>query len=81
MDLHAQLEFLQKSYDKYMKNLRSQDKKWDTDAAANIDESLDVLKSQCDNLGRWAAVYRDRTNIRINLVRTPARLRSGRVMC
>jgi len=32
-------------------------------------ESFDYLDSQCDIFRRWVSNYRDRTNIRINLVR------------
>ncbi|KAL5383394.1 hypothetical protein PMIN03_001941 [Paraphaeosphaeria minitans] len=31
-------------------------------------ETFEVLKSQCDNHYRWTQVYKERTNIRINLL-------------
>ncbi|KAJ4305168.1 hypothetical protein N0V90_000699 [Kalmusia sp. IMI 367209] len=31
-------------------------------------ETFEVLKSQCDNHYRWTTVYKERTNIRINLL-------------
>lgn len=41
---------------------------WEVEGNSSTGESFEVLKSQCDNYARWTVVYRDRTNVRINLV-------------
>jgi len=40
----------------------------DARSSSNIVESFDYLDSQCDIFRRWVSNYRDRTNIRINLL-------------
>ncbi|KAF2006936.1 hypothetical protein P154DRAFT_480762 [Amniculicola lignicola CBS 123094] len=67
-DFHIQLKFLKESYHKYVQLAQDPKHNWIVSAPSNIAESLDVLKSQCDNYVRWTTVYRDRTNIRINLL-------------
>lgn len=64
-DLFTQLEFLRKTYRKYVETLLKAG--WALDAS-NAAGSFDVLLSEAENLTRWTMVYRDRTNLRINLV-------------
>ena len=67
-DFLAQLQFLRRAYGKYMKNLQDPRNGWWVDVTSNTDESIEVLESRCDIYVRWISNYRDRTNIRINLV-------------
>lgn len=69
MDLHAQLGFVQKTYEKYMESLRDPKNGWKVDSAARTGESFEVLQSQCDHYTRWIDVYIERTNIQFNWVR------------
>lgn len=69
-DQAVQLDFLGRTYDKYMAKLGEPCNAWDVDQSHDMRETFEVLKSQCDNHHRWTTVYRERTNIRINLVRS-----------
>lgn len=66
-DLLAQLRFLQETCSR-IEGKRG--KGWIYDRTVDASESLDVLISQCDICVRWAQVYHDRTQTRINLVCT-----------
>ncbi|ORY14278.1 hypothetical protein BCR34DRAFT_672583 [Clohesyomyces aquaticus] len=67
-DFRAQLEFLQHTYKNFLTGIHSHRKEWMAEKPSNINESLECLKSQCDGLCRWTTVYRDRTNVHINLL-------------
>lgn len=69
-DQAEQLAFLSRTYEKYMTRLGEQKNAWDVDRSHDMRETFEVLKSQCDNHYRWTQVYKERTNIRINLVST-----------
>ncbi|KAF2263761.1 hypothetical protein CC78DRAFT_266653 [Lojkania enalia] len=75
-DLLAQLDFLLAMYTKYMAILPEAG--WEVEKSSNTDESLAVYRSMCDNLERWTAVYKDRTNLRINLLFHLANQRESR---
>ncbi|KAF2464693.1 uncharacterized protein BDR25DRAFT_241689 [Lindgomyces ingoldianus] len=77
-DFYTKLQFLQDAYMKYMRNIQDPKNGWKVDKFSHTDESLEVLKSQCDNFVRWTSVYRDRTNIRINLLFHLANQRESR---
>ena len=68
-DLSAQLQFLQGSYEQYMKVLGDPGEDWPLDRTADTNESFEALESRCNVYSRWVTNYRDRTNIRIGLVR------------
>jgi hypothetical protein len=67
-DFNEQLKFFQSAYLKYMTNLQDPKNDWAVDTGSSVAESFEVLMSQCDIYSRWVNVYRDRTNIRINLL-------------
>ncbi|QDS73994.1 hypothetical protein FKW77_008635 [Venturia effusa] len=67
-DLLAQLHFLQKSYGEYMALLQDPRNDWAVDLSSNAKESFEALESRCHVYARWILNYRDRTNIRINLL-------------
>ncbi|RYP22955.1 hypothetical protein DL765_001413 [Monosporascus sp. GIB2] len=66
-DLCSQLQFFQKAYGKYLKNLRNPRNGWLVDTASNTNESFEALESRCNIYRRWILNYKERTNIRINL--------------
>ncbi|KAF2469542.1 uncharacterized protein BDR25DRAFT_288446 [Lindgomyces ingoldianus] len=68
LDFHSRLEFLHDSLKKYLKHLLDGRNDWAVERFTNTGESFEVLKSQCETFARWTSVYRDRTNIRINLL-------------
>ncbi|KAF2872052.1 hypothetical protein BDV95DRAFT_571294 [Massariosphaeria phaeospora] len=78
IDLHVQLKFLQDSHKKYVQNLHHSQSAWEVDTSMSTGESFEVLISECDNCARWTTVYRDRTNIRINLLFHLANQRESR---
>ncbi|KAF2445076.1 hypothetical protein P171DRAFT_359285 [Karstenula rhodostoma CBS 690.94] len=67
-DQGEQLAFLSRTYEKYMRRLCDAGNAWDVDKSHDMRETFEVLKSQCDNHYRWTQVYKERTNIRINLL-------------
>jgi hypothetical protein len=67
-DLQAQLDFMLDSHGKFEQARSS----WNVGRSNTVSDTLDVLRSQCDICLRWTQVYRERTDIRINLVRTPS---------
>ncbi|PSN71711.1 hypothetical protein BS50DRAFT_234525 [Corynespora cassiicola Philippines] len=77
-DFDAQLGFLNKTYHKYMNKLQDSKNNWRVDKSRDMGETFEALKSQCDNCARWAVVYRERTNIRINLLFHLANQRESR---
>jgi hypothetical protein len=70
MDLQAQLIFLHDTYLKYKSSRMRQPHTRIAGTNEDVGETFDVLKSQCDNCVRWTHVYRERADIRINLVST-----------
>lgn len=60
------VDFLQRAYDKYCK--ATEQSTWKVEKSWNTQEYLGVLKSQGVNCEKWTTVYKERTNIRINLV-------------
>jgi len=66
-DLQAQLDFMLDSHVKFEQARSS----WNVVRSKSVSDTLDVLRSQCDICLRWTQVYRERTDIRINLVRIP----------
>ncbi|KAF2687246.1 hypothetical protein K458DRAFT_415510 [Lentithecium fluviatile CBS 122367] len=64
----AQLDFIQRTYEKYMTRLQDPKNEWQVDKSNDMGETFEALKSTCDNCTRWTTVYRERTNIRINLL-------------
>ncbi|KAF9740009.1 hypothetical protein PMIN01_02644 [Paraphaeosphaeria minitans] len=67
-DQAEQLAFLSRTYEKYTTRLGDSRNDWDFDKSHDMRETFEVLKSQCDNHYRWTQVYKERTNIRINLL-------------
>ncbi|OCK81948.1 hypothetical protein K432DRAFT_380841 [Lepidopterella palustris CBS 459.81] len=67
-DFSAQLQFLRNSYAKYLNAFENSSQNRDEGGSSNIDESFEVLDSRCNIYRRWVVNYRDRTNIRINLL-------------
>jgi hypothetical protein len=64
-----QLVFVQKWYNKYMEDVRHAADKWHVDPdSKNIQESLDAFSSRCNAYIGWINNYKERTNVRINLV-------------
>ncbi|CAI6340206.1 unnamed protein product [Periconia digitata] len=66
VDYVLTLDFLQRAYKKYRKALERST--WTAERNSNTEEYLNMLKCQGENCVRWTSVYRERTNIRINLL-------------
>jgi hypothetical protein len=65
------IKFLLKAYSRYMDSINSyqnQGGDWSLNEEVLVDDSIKYLASRCDIYKRWAINYKDRTNIRINLV-------------
>ncbi|ORY16147.1 hypothetical protein BCR34DRAFT_476681, partial [Clohesyomyces aquaticus] len=67
-DLAMQINFLQRTYSKYMALLQDDKNAWMVDRSSDMGETFEVLGSNCSNCARWTSVYKERTNIRINLL-------------
>ncbi|PVI07356.1 hypothetical protein DM02DRAFT_666696 [Periconia macrospinosa] len=65
-DYVSTLQFLQRAYGRYCK--ATERSTWRVERDLNAPEYLEALKLQGENCVRWTSVYRDRTNIRINLL-------------
>jgi hypothetical protein len=59
---------MSRTYQKFMARLQNSNDGWEVDKSVDMSEVFDAQKSQCDNSTRWTTVYRQRTEIRINLV-------------
>ncbi|KAF2745121.1 hypothetical protein M011DRAFT_527898 [Sporormia fimetaria CBS 119925] len=66
--LQTQLGFLRQVYEKYISLCCDSKNAWSVDVTSTMGESLDALRSRCDNYTKWTMVYRDRTTLRINLL-------------
>lgn len=67
-DQLAQLEFLNRTYDKYTSTMQSLKTPWNFEKKHDMRETFEVLKSHSDHNYRRTTVYGERTNLRINLV-------------
>ncbi|KAF2107878.1 hypothetical protein BDV96DRAFT_693097 [Lophiotrema nucula] len=65
-DMATMFEFLRKTSRKYIKDVSAAS--WPVDKSSNTDESFEIMGAEVENLVRWTGVYRDRTNLRINLL-------------
>ncbi|KAF1959736.1 hypothetical protein CC80DRAFT_545178 [Byssothecium circinans] len=80
LDCVNTLEFLNRAYGRYCKSLegRKTGARWEVDRSTDMHETFEVLRAQGENCARWTAVYRERTNIRINLLFHLANQREAR---
>ncbi|KAF2645001.1 hypothetical protein P280DRAFT_535697 [Massarina eburnea CBS 473.64] len=80
LDYVHTVEYLNRAYGKYCKSVESSTEKerWVVDWTTDMHETFEVLKAQSENCARWTAVYRERANIRINLLFHLANQREAR---
>ncbi|KAH7139396.1 hypothetical protein B0J11DRAFT_42377 [Dendryphion nanum] len=67
-ELLGTLDFLLKTHEKYLDTLQGQNPAWEISKTRDSGDSLQAIRNQIYKDSCWAAVYSERTNIRINLL-------------
>lgn len=69
--MEQQLRFLGESYEKFIDTFPAIREAYERSAnkeVGRVDDSLRYLERRLGQWSKWAGIYRDRTNIQINLV-------------